>query len=45
MLVTVAGHEVLTHDVPKAPEELERLCGESPADSRRDLATSGAVRT
>ena len=27
VLVTATGNEVLTHDVPKAPDELEALCG------------------
>lgn len=39
VLVTAAGHELLTGDVPRAPEEIEALCG------ARDLATSGARRT
>jgi Xaa-Pro aminopeptidase len=26
-LVTAGGHELLTRDVPKQPEELEALCG------------------
>ncbi len=39
VLVTAAGHELLTKDVPKAPDEIEALCGV------RDLATSGPRRT
>ena len=39
VLVTESGHEVLTLDVPKAPEELESLCG------ARNMAASGTGRT
>jgi Xaa-Pro aminopeptidase len=39
VLVTAAGHELLTEDVPKAPDEIEALCG------ARDLATAGSHRT
>jgi Xaa-Pro aminopeptidase len=36
-LVTHEGHEVLTRDVPKAPDEVEALCGgaREPAHARR----------
>jgi len=39
VLVTQTGHEVLTLDVPKAPDELEELCG------ARNLAASAPRRT
>jgi len=34
VLVTASGHEVLTQELPRAPDDLEALCG------ARDLATS-----
>jgi Xaa-Pro aminopeptidase len=33
VLVTETGHEVLTHEIPKAPEAIEALFSHTPAGS------------